>query len=393
MYGLVAMIFPSITGAIEYAYEARPYGLVLGFSALALLCWQYAAEIPRRVLPLMGLCVSLAAAVSCHYYAVLVFLPLFTGELVRSITKKQVDIPLWTALIMGLFPLALFFPLIKAAGTYSGAFWATPKWTNMIGFYNTLLVPSALALFAITILVGAILSVRSTPTKSRPGSFRRIPVHELVAVSAFALLPAITVLVAEVLHGAFNLRYVLPALIGLSILLAWSLSKAFNNTTGAGLAIVMALLVLSGVNGLKLYTNLRADLEDRLSNYRFLQANAAGDIPVVIAGPHMFFEASHYLSHDLAKDSKSRLVYLADKQSALQSTGTDTVERGLLTLKQWAPLEVRDFHQFCAAHKEFLVYAYPSPFEWLLEELIKEGRIVVVKARNGEQLLFLVSVK
>ncbi|MBA3966994.1 MAG: glycosyltransferase family 39 protein, partial [Nitrospirales bacterium] len=55
LYGFAAMIFPLITIAYEYAYEARPYGLVLGFSSLALLCWQEATENSKRIWWLIGL--------------------------------------------------------------------------------------------------------------------------------------------------------------------------------------------------------------------------------------------------------------------------------------------------------------------------------------------------
>ena len=44
--GLVAMLFPLVTSAYYYASEARPYALVLGFSGVALLCWQAGADDP-----------------------------------------------------------------------------------------------------------------------------------------------------------------------------------------------------------------------------------------------------------------------------------------------------------------------------------------------------------
>src|SRR5262245_6652550 len=40
LYGLIAMLFALTTNACYYAFEARPYGLILGFSGIALLCWQ-----------------------------------------------------------------------------------------------------------------------------------------------------------------------------------------------------------------------------------------------------------------------------------------------------------------------------------------------------------------
>src|SRR4051794_29976664 len=47
-YGLMAFIFPAVTDAYYFAYEARPYGLVLGFCGLAMLSWQSAAEGRKR---------------------------------------------------------------------------------------------------------------------------------------------------------------------------------------------------------------------------------------------------------------------------------------------------------------------------------------------------------
>jgi len=37
-YAILAAVFPLITGAFDYAYEARTYGLVLGFCGVALWC-------------------------------------------------------------------------------------------------------------------------------------------------------------------------------------------------------------------------------------------------------------------------------------------------------------------------------------------------------------------
>ena len=48
-YGLLAALFPMITTAYGYAREARPYGLELGFAALALVCWQASNRIQQQV--------------------------------------------------------------------------------------------------------------------------------------------------------------------------------------------------------------------------------------------------------------------------------------------------------------------------------------------------------
>src|ERR1700674_2071113 len=47
-YGFAAMLLPMATGACRFASEARAYGLVRGFSGLAVVCWQRAGEGSKR---------------------------------------------------------------------------------------------------------------------------------------------------------------------------------------------------------------------------------------------------------------------------------------------------------------------------------------------------------
>src|SRR5204863_4848835 len=124
LYGLVAALFPIATSAYGYAYEARAYGLVLGFTASALLCWQVAAEGGhRRLLAAVGTGASLIGAVATHYYAVLVVIPLAAGELVRWRQRDRVDWLTAGAIGLAFAPLVAFGPLIRDASNYSTTFW------------------------------------------------------------------------------------------------------------------------------------------------------------------------------------------------------------------------------------------------------------------------------
>jgi hypothetical protein len=147
-------------------------------------------------------------------------------------------------------------------------------------------------------------------------------------------------------------------------------------------ALILAMFM---AKGLRFKRELAGEVDEQKATYQFLQSHSEGKIPVVIAAPLLFFELSHYA----ADKGGTRFIYLADVPSALQYTGTDTPERGLLELKKWAPLEVEDFHRFCASQSEFLVYGYPGRLAWLIPELTRQGRRLVVKAENGDQLLFL----
>jgi hypothetical protein len=70
-YAWVAGLLPLATDAFPYAWEARPYGLALGFTALALFCWQVAADGSASPLALVGVALGLGGATASHYYAVL----------------------------------------------------------------------------------------------------------------------------------------------------------------------------------------------------------------------------------------------------------------------------------------------------------------------------------
>ena len=71
----------------------------------------------------------------------------------------------------------------------------------------------------------------------------RIPVQDLALACGFALLPVVAISLAKVSTGAFTSRYAIYAIIGLSVLLAWSLARIGDNR--ALLGITAALLTLS----------------------------------------------------------------------------------------------------------------------------------------------------
>ncbi len=390
VYGLVAMLMPMITGAFYYAYEARPYGLVLGFSGLALLCWQTVACDRMRALSRAGLCVALAAALSCHYYAILLWGPLMLGECVRTIMKRRLD--LWTciALLAGVVPLAFFWPLIKAARRYSSHFWARPHWTTPIDFYRELLSPAALVLFAIPIVLALYLMVRSSENSVQEYSHYSLAPHEFGAVFGLILVPIFGVVVAKTVTGAFTQRYALSAVMGVSILLAWSICIIGRRTSSVGLLLAAMLVTVFVLDQVRQYRWLAADRQERTILYNFLRSHNAARVPLVIAGPHLFLE----LSYDAAQHQDSpKFIFLTDTDLAVHYTDTDDVERGLLALRNWAPLDVRDFHRFCASNQEFLLYGASEPFSWVAQELVNENRELRASARIGGRFLFRVLPK
>src|SRR3954452_2427432 len=131
----VAMLFPLCTEAyLPYAAEGRGYGLVLGFSGLACLCWQYACSHRSRNLAVIGLWLSLVGALVSHYYSVLMLIPFGVAEVVRWWRSRRLDLPVAAAIVGSLLPLAILYPALKRGSAFitqlvraSSNFWAMPS--------------------------------------------------------------------------------------------------------------------------------------------------------------------------------------------------------------------------------------------------------------------------
>jgi hypothetical protein len=387
-YGLIAMLCPILTQAFFYAYEARPYALVLAFSAGSLLCWQSATEGHRRGLSLAGLAATLAAALCCHYYAVLAFLPLVAGEVARSFSRRRVDPAVWLAFCVAMTPLLAFLPLLMAGRKLAGTFWARPRWQYMVGFYQNILSPAVVPLLLIVLVLAFYALARAAA-----GRERTLPVtpppprHEVLAAVAYLALPVVGILLAKLVTGAFTDRYALPAVLGLAMIVSWG---AFHLLDGrATMGVLLAALLVGWFvvfAGIAPALQLRQGVSDQRAVYRFLQTAAPGNMPIVIAGPHAFFQLTYYAPPALAP----RLVYLVDPAEALRYLDTDTVDLGMREFGRWTTLRVEPYRAYLSAHPHFLLYADRGPWAWLLSALGATSARLGVVALDGGASLFLV---
>lgn len=383
-YALVGFIFPAVTDAYYYACEARPYGLVMGFCGLAMLSWQSAADGRKRPLSLVGIALFLACAVNSHYYAVLLLVPFGFAELVRYFERRRFDWAMYIAIISSVLPLILSFPVIRAASKYASHFWAKPNWTSLISFYETLLGPSALTLMLLALISGLAVYWRGPDTgEKQPAA--GITTHEFGLAFGFLLIPATAIFLAKFVTGAFTPRYSIYAVIGLSMLLAWTLATIGRHARGLGFILAAAAVGCWLVLAVRNYQQFVGNQVNEDKTFEFLTAIPT-DLPLVLVSPHQFFVQSHVA----ARKGRGHFIYLADVPLALKYTETDTVERGLITLRNYAPLDVEDYRSFAASHPQFLLYGFPSDYSWLMQALIDAGRPVSVKMRDGGDVLYLV---
>jgi hypothetical protein len=391
MWGVVAMLFPLSTKIYYYATEARGYGLVIGFSALAMLAWFKATEHHRRAVFLPLLAVSLAGAVSSHYYAALILIPLAAGELVRTRALGRIDVLVWIAFAFTFLPIAVFLPTILSARGYSSHFWAVPVWSDAIFFYSSMLGLGAVPLIGF-LTAGLVFGFGERGWRAMNFIGRGIQYNSLhergpltiwqaTALYLLAVTPISAMLVAKYATHGFSPRYAICSIVGIATLAAYLLSRAAPR---ALLAIVAAMLclIMYGVEIRLLrgeFSEQRAHLTD---SARVLSGSGGAQIAL------MDITVMHQLSFYAPRELATRVNYVADPEKSVEYLNQDTVDRGLLDLRPWFPLKVVRVESFLADNPHFLAYGEIDGWSWLTYDLPKWGETRLIERVDKLRLLF-----
>ena len=382
----LSLLFLCLSLSYGYAFEARPYALVLACCSASLLCWQWAIEGRFRRLGLMGLSLSLGVALFSHYYAILLFPPLMMGEAYRSLRSKRVDWSIWISMAVGAAVLLPLVPMMLKHREYSEFFWAKPTRERFLEVINWFFHDPILVYFCIVgFLIGVLKRGHSQAVnkKNRSATWN-IPSHELVAMMTLLLLPIIGFVFAKLVTHAFNPRYFLPTLIGIALGLAFLYQRLLQDrvlVTAVLLVSLLSIFIYGQAVDAQGFVSKKIDILGR----RLAQSlNATGDQgPIVISDGVKFLEYLHYAPPDL----KSRLCYLIDP-SAVRQKGVDTVERSLNELRKKVPMCVEDYRSFLSSHDHFYLY---SPIDLLLLHLL-EDRAQIKFENRGENIFLEVFV-
>jgi hypothetical protein len=378
-YGLVAALIPLAGGAATYAWEARPYALVVGFAAGAVLCHQLRADGTRPRLAVVGLALALAAATAVHYYGVLVVLPIALAEAVRMSMRRELDRAVVAALFAPLVPLAVAIPLVQEARRYSGAFWTEFDVGSAPDFFVLLLraevfsasrIPTWLGLAFAAAVLGASLVV----LLRRP----RVAQVEVGAAVGFLFLPLVGVLVGEAVTGAYVERYVLAGVIGPALLVPLALHRLAGGRQTAAIAATALLTVWFAVLFQYWHRDIGVDLDRRDRLIAFVEERALPvGLPVAVVHPHDYLELAHYAPRSVA----ARLVRLSDPGRSLRITGSRSTEDGLVVLAGFAPLRVVPYE---GQRGPFLLLRTirGETEDWLDQALEEDGGGIEVVARN-----------
>lgn len=376
-YALSAFLLPAATDAYTYSVEARAYGLELAFCGLALVAWQSAAEGLRRALTLSLLSLSLMGAILCHYYAVLLYVPLAGAEAFRSYRARKADWGIWLAFAAGGIPVVWrMATLVRVVRAFSRG-WAPPYPEQVVEFWegglqHTLsFLVLLLALAALLIVAGR--NQASVPPPTSPD----VRDHELLLGVLFLVVPVLGVLGALLVTHMLNLRYILFALAGFVLLVP--MIAAYLS---GGRALPGFLLFVAALAGLGYVTMEVPRREDPFTHEAILE-KALQKGPVVIPDGQLFLKMWYYAPGSL----KARLLFLADDEAASRYMGFTTIDSGLRALTSLAPMQVIEYKNFAAPGREFLVYQNILWPGWLLPKLVDDGASAEIEKYAAVRML------
>lgn len=385
--GLLSMLFPMVTLAYWYAYEARPYAIELGFCGIALVCWQSATERPtKRLSWLLGLGGALAGVLLTHGYAFLVFVPIVVGELARTLSRKRVDWPVWVTIVISCGAIAILIP--QSLALRAVVIPATLTHASLAGLvtnYISYLKPAAYVGFGWLILMLVVRSKTLTLTTSTAGQPR---LYETAALLAFLVIPALQCLVAKLTGAPPIARYSICWIAGPAALLGF----ASASRPLVALGTLALLLAQIGADNLKFRSSqfliepsvgypISTSLTHFRERYAWMEA-ADKTLPIALLDGFDFLPTAFYAPPDLI----SRMTYVKPSRA-------DLVSIFYSGLRTWCHAEL-DFPvylgDFVSAHDTFLAYGGPSNFS-VLNDLRKAGAILTVQNISPEH--FLICVK
>jgi hypothetical protein len=197
---------------------------------------------------------------------------------------------------------------------------------------------------------------------------------------------------ASFVTGAFNDRYVLPALIGITLYL---ILLACQVCDGNRLTALMTTIAFLGWFVMHTMATVKHNMV-QTGGYPLQTAQpfaargwmpviAASKLPVVVAPATFYLQVQYYAPVDL----QWRIYYLADPQYARELDGTDTADSVLINMAESVPrVSVWSYDDFLIQHKKFLLVADVTGQAWVIHKLRIDGAHLELLMRHGRQLLF-----
>lgn len=388
---LVCAAIPMVSVLFStYAVEARGYSLMVGFVALAMVCYQRADQAAWWVA--MGL--SLAAAESSHYYAIFAILLFGLAELALFAKVRRLRFGVWLAVLFGALPLAVFWPLLEGYKRYYITHFTghlslddtARAYGWLFDLHPTYGIGIAATALAIVLIYGLL-----TQRTSLAGSLDEVPIQEHVLALGLLVLPFVMYVALKLLHGGFSPRYLLLTVLGFALAVSYLLPALDRR-----LATLFSILLFVSL-GAQEAVFWRFELHMLGKNpssmegvERLVAAAGYSHLPVVDSDPLDYLPLAYYASPELNR----RTLFVVDIPAAITYAGSDTADKCILALRPYLNLHAYQFEDFAASHPAFLVYSDGRPtWDWWPTRLFHDGYALDLVAMNQDGRIYLVRQK
>lgn len=408
LYGLIATLLLWSTPFSFLANEARPYAMLLCFTALLLVSWYRATEEDGPGSRRWAIAIVAASGFGLllsHVFGVLAYAAFFGAELVRLWIRRKPDWPLRAALLVPLVSVITYLPLIhnRSVMLSTPQYRATPRY--MVSFYweSIRFMVTPLALIALLALLWPVFR-RQPPDVpvARPRAIRAPFALLLVSLSLVPL--AIGILFARTgtaFFGRYGVAWLVPLALVPALLLSYRTQS--NRLAGTTIALLLALVFFFNTTGKAWLLEQASSVLPPVAAARMLYAFALPPlIPVDIAPVPSYLQGelasaprvSHFdsiapelpivantgltfmeLDRQETAQVAQRLYMLADDEAA-STIAHDTVFAHFELVKEAFPIrgKLAPYCAFIAAHPRFVaVGAYNHPQGWLLKKLDRDG--------------------
>jgi len=376
---VIAMAVPILTASFRYSLEGRPYGLLLGLYALSLLCWQIATiddnASRSRLLPLAGLTLSIALAITSHYFGVLILIPVSLGELSRISIRKRLDFGVIIALALGLASVGIILPFKRALMVYRQHYYITgvnihdisQGYRELFLRYTTWPIPLQKLAAAIMVVLALTLAYAGYKRfKRRPSTEHA---YTWVALSAMALLPFFGYLFGRFVTHTMEVRYVIAALIAFAAIFAIVLERRLRSNTFYYVTLTLIFLAAIDINVRNIIKE-RNDSNQILASFNLSpEASAAlhqnPHEPIYLQSLNDFYLNTYY---DPDPTLRPRFSLLYGQPQEIYWLQHDTNYITATNMLHFTPLSITSYADFLK-HPHPLLILNHSGWEWTDKQL------------------------
>ncbi len=346
---LFAVLLIILSVSLKYGYEARPYAIVIGFTALTYWYWIKARE-SKKVFPIILAGLFSGLTVLTHFYAVLGFLPLYLYQLISVAKKEKGAWPLLISIGLGSGLLLTTLPILQSITVLSKNNWAAPSLYDFLAaglhFHWFIAILGIIGLWNFkALLISATDKIKSS--------------KELQAVLLLVTLMLYGFLFS-LISGAFHNRYVFATLLG-SVTLGAMIFYYLNNTQKI-LTLLCSIVIGTYIYTAEIITSPAKEQHIIEKNLTTFESNVSG--PVVFAHYLDYLLYYHYSNPQL----RDRLIYLIDYSLDFKYEKISG-DISLHKLKELKPdLNLQDLNTFLIANKSFHIVGNTS-FSYHLDSL------------------------